>query len=110
MDAMQVAVNAQHTADLALKEQAGHERVCSERYANINTTLTEIKSAQAKANDNALQTTEKVYLAINEIRTQLTQTAIAAAGNSGKVSGADTVFKYACMLIAAGGVIFGFMK
>jgi hypothetical protein len=85
---------ADHKAESALSAQAGHEKLCAERYGNIDRNLGRIELAQKEATQTHYMAVEKIYTVLNELRTTNSEEA-------GGRSRSDTLFRYSCLLIGA---------
>lgn len=96
MDAMQIALEAKHTADLALQNQAAHERLCAERYSNINRQLSDVALTQKDAARDFNTSISKIYGVLDSLR-----------ATANKAGGIDIALRYLCLLIGAAGVIYG---
>lgn len=94
------AQGADHKADTALLEQAAHEKICAERYHNIDKQLTKIETAQSTAAAAAANAIEKIYIVLNELR---------GSDNiaKGKRSASDHIFRYACLGVTAIVALYG---
>lgn len=97
--ALTTATEAAHHADLVEKTILSHEQICGERYGTIKDDLKEVKQAQSFANADHKSSIEKVYLVLDTLRT-----------TAGKAAGLDLAFRYFCLLVGMGGVIWGVLK
>ena len=91
--------NAQNTADKALMQISAHEQLCSERYANINRQLGEVKASQDKSATDTRHSIDKIYAALDGLK-----------ATAYKASGIDIALRYACIFIGAAGAIYGMIK
>ena len=104
--AFQTATDANHKAAMAEKSVTAHEEICAERYANINDKLKDVKQAQhtaaSKIEGVALENRTsigKLYTAIDALK-----------ATANKAAGIDIALRYACLLLGAAGVVWGFLK
>lgn len=86
-------------AELAMHTITSYEKICTERYENINKQLEGVRMAQSKAADAEKLSIEKIYLSLDELK----KTAYGARG-------IDIALRYMCLLLGAAGVIYGFTR
>lgn len=98
------ADSADHKAQLAQSDIAHHEKICAERYNNINTQLGDIKTAASKAAEGQKESTGKLYDAIHRIEVQVAGMAAAGATKTGTT---DNLLKWGGWVVAG---LFGLIK
>lgn len=89
-----LAMEASHKADNAIQSNEAHEKLCTERYNNIDKQLTKIERSQSDAAITFTATIEKIYIVLNELRG-------GASFNTGSKSTADHIFRYVCLAVGA---------
>ncbi len=96
-EAHKEAREAHHIAEVANNDIAAHEKLCSERYAAINTQLREIKEGASKGADAQKISNSSMYDAIHRIEVEVARIAASATSKTGTT---DNLLKWGGWAIA----------
>lgn len=104
LESYHLAQEAKNLAHRSMDKVEMHEAICSERYANINTQLGDVKAMTRTVAIDHKTSIEKVYLVLDQLRTAVVTNSTASDTKS-KTS--EALIRTICLLVGAFCAIVG---
>ncbi len=101
------AESALHDAAAAKSDILHHEKICAERYTNINGQLVDIKNAASKAADGQKESNGRIYDTLHRLEVAIATQATSAVT---KVSTSDLMLRWGGLIAGIVGGCYGIMK